>query len=307
IRTLLLTFFYRHMPALVENHFIYIAQPPLYRVVRKKKGRYIHSEKEMDLYLLELGWSDLKVTLGEAAEALSQERVRELVTLVLEVEELIGKIERKGVSFKEFLNGQDADGRYPRFLVTLQNQPTFIYSEEEFVQLRIREEESQRRAHDQKIAAIPPDERTEEMLRFHPKQLPFIELCDEEALKSLQARLERFGFAISHYYTPWTASILVEADGGHTSSCATLHEFVAKIRENGRKGIDIQRYKGLGEMNADQLCETTMEPSQRVLIQVTLPDAVAADHMFNMLMGEEVEPRRRFIERNALSVSNLDI
>ena len=87
----------------------------------------------------------------------------------------------------------------------------------------------------------------------------------------------------------------------------TLHEVVDFLRTNGRKGIEIQRYKGLGEMNADQLWETTMDPAKRTLIRLRLPDAVAADHMFTMLMGEDVPPRRAFIEQHALSVKNLDL
>ena len=96
-------------------------------------------------------------------------------------------------------------------------------------------------------------------------------------------------------------------EGGIKTPIYTLKELIELLRKNGRKGIEIQRYKGLGEMNADQLWETTMDPAKRPLVQVTMPDAVAADHMFTMLMGDEVAPRRAFIESHALSVKNLDI
>ena len=96
-------------------------------------------------------------------------------------------------------------------------------------------------------------------------------------------------------------------EGDHVTPVFTLKELIELLRNNGRKGIEIQRYKGLGEMNADQLWETTMDPEKRTLIKVTIPDVIAADHMFSMLMGEEVPPRRAFIEAHALSVKNLDI
>ena len=96
-------------------------------------------------------------------------------------------------------------------------------------------------------------------------------------------------------------------EGDNKTSTTNLKELVAFLRVNGRKGIEIQRYKGLGEMNADQLWETTMDPDKRTLVKVMLPDVIAADHMFSMLMGEEVLPRRTFIEQHALSVKNLDI
>ena len=99
----------------------------------------------------------------------------------------------------------------------------------------------------------------------------------------------------------------VKEEGGKMTMWHTLRELIDAIRSNGRKGVEVQRYKGLGEMNADQLWETTMDPAVRTLVRVTLPDAIAADRMFSMLMGEEVEPRRAFIETHALSVKNLDI
>jgi DNA gyrase subunit B len=101
--------------------------------------------------------------------------------------------------------------------------------------------------------------------------------------------------------------VTITEDDGRASPYYTLKEIIEFLRVNGRKGIEIQRYKGLGEMNADQLWETTMDPSTRTLVRITLPDIIAADHMFTMLMGEDVPPRRAFIEQHALSVKNLDI
>ena len=135
----------------------------------------------------------------------------------------------------------------------------------------------------------------------------FTELYEEEFLENLQNKLKAYGFTLSQYSIADGKLVDIIEDGDKAQSYHTLRVVVDFIRENGRKGIEIQRYKGLGEMNADQLWETTMDPVKRTLIRVTLPDAVAADHMFTMLMGEDVPPRRAFIEQHALSVKNLDV
>lgn len=308
IRTLLLTFFYRHMPALVEHQFIYIAQPPLYRVSRKKQSRYIHSEREMDDYLLELGRSDLQVKRVGMPLALEQEALDRLTAAIVKLETLISRIEHKGIPFKEFLDARDATGSLPRFQVTLTEGSRFAYSEEEMVALRHIEEEAQRERHEQTLASIPPEEVTEDMRFFKATRIHFVELFDEASLTAVQEELQAFELSIPHYLTGGVSPLLeVTDEKGEITHCHSLRTFMELLRHNGRRGIEIQRYKGLGEMNADQLWETTMDPAKRTLIQVTLPDMIAADHMFTMLMGEDVPPRRAFIDQHALSVKNLDI
>lgn len=306
IRTLLLTFFYRHMPALVENNFVYIAQPPLYRVSRKKTSRYIHSEKEMDEYLLELGVSDIKMKLPKEKEYMSVERMKELLKMIVELEAFITRIERKGITFREFIHAKNQQGILPRFQITLTDGLHFAYSLDEFEELKVRDEQMQRTQHEQTLASIPAEEVTPEMRIFKASRLHFIELYEEEFLEQLNRKLSSFGFDLTRYLI--ADGVLVEIyEEEHKHDFHHLHEVLEFLRANGRKGIEIQRYKGLGEMNADQLWETTMDPKKRSLILVTLPDIVAADHMFTMLMGEEVPPRRAFIEQHALSVKNLDI
>lgn len=306
IRTLLLTFFYRHMPALVENNFVYIAQPPLYRVSRKKTSRYIHSEKEMDEYLLELGISDIKMKLPKDKDYMSQEQMKEMLHLIVELEAFINRIERKGIAFREFIHAKNSQGVLPRFQISLTDGLHFAYSLDEFEELKVRNEQMQRIQHEQTLASIPEKEITPEMRIFKPTRLHFIELYEEEYLEQLSQRLARLGFDFTRYLL--ADGVLIEIlEENHRHEFHTLHEVLDFLRSNGRKGIEIQRYKGLGEMNADQLWETTMDPAKRSLILVTLPDTVAADHMFTMLMGEEVPPRRAFIEQHALSVKNLDI
>jgi DNA gyrase subunit B len=318
IRTLLLTFFYRHMPALVENEFIYIAQPPLYRVTRKKTSRYIHSEREMDEYLLQLGTSDVKMRWKGEMEVFSEERLKELIALTMDVETFISRMERKGVSFRQFLSSKNAEGIYPRFQLNLEDKMHFAYSPNELEDLKKAYEETQKREHAATLASIPPEEIDEEMRIFRPVRLHFTELYEEAHLSALLSRLQAFQIDFCHYASSLDGvhldkqasqeplCVLIE-EGGREVPCQTLREIMEFLRANGRKGMEIQRYKGLGEMNADQLWETTMDPACRTLIRVTLPDVIAADHMFTMLMGEDVPLRRSFIEQHALSVKNLDI
>jgi DNA gyrase subunit B len=307
IRTLLLTFFYRHMPALVENNFIYIARPPLYRVTRKKVSRYIHSEKEMDEYLLNLGISDVHVRLVGHTDPIARDQVTEMLQAIRDVENLILSIERKGVPFREFLDAKDGDGRLPRFQVKLGDVTHFIFSEEEFAEIKKQDEEIQRNKHAETLAAIPEEEQTEEMKAFRIKGLSFTELFEQSFLDDLKGRLAAYHFSLGQYILGNGKLFDIIDEDGREQPVYTLKEGIELFRVNGRKGIELQRYKGLGEMNADQLWETTMDPARRTLLRVTLPDAVAADHMFTMLMGENVPPRRAFIDQHALSVKNLDI
>ncbi|MBS0652233.1 MAG: DNA topoisomerase (ATP-hydrolyzing) subunit B [Verrucomicrobia bacterium] len=307
IRTLLLTFFYRHMPALIENNFIYIARPPLYRVSRKKISRYIHSEKEMDEYLLKLGTSDVHLRLVGRTDPLTKEQVDEMIEAVREVETFIVSVERKGIPFREFIASKDEQGRLPRFQLKLADSTRFIYSEDEFAEIKKQDEEVQRQKHAEALASIPEEEQTDEMRAFRPKSIPFVELYEKQALDLLKNRLASFNFAIDQYVIADGKLFDIIDEESRETPVHTLKEGIELLRNNGRKGIEIQRYKGLGEMNADQLWETTMDPAKRTLLKVTLPDAIAADHMFTMLMGEDVPPRRAFIEQHALSVKNLDI
>jgi len=305
IRTLLLTFFYRHMPALVEGNYVYIARPPLFKVTRKKASQYIHSEREMDEYLLRLGMSDILLHPKGSENSYEKEAMEKLMDAILEVENFIGSVERKGVPFRDFI-ALRAEGKYPRYQVSVGEKVHFLYSEEELVSIKKENEERQKQVHEETLRSIPPEEVTEEMRAFVIKPLAFVELFDPNRLISLVEKLSAFHLKLDQYVI--ADGILFElSEEGKKIPLHTLKEAIDAVRANGRKGVEIQRYKGLGEMNADQLWETTMDPVKRTLVKVTLPDAIAADRMFSMLMGEEVEPRRVFIEQHALSVKNLDI
>ncbi len=307
IRTLLLTFFYRHMPALIENHFVYIARPPLFKVTRKKQSQYIHSEKEMDEYLLRLGISDILVRKPGAENSFNKEKMEQLIELILDVEIFINSIERKGVPFRDFIAAKSTTSQWPQYQVAIAGGYQFLYTEEELILLKKGNEEAQKRTHDETLASIPPEEITEEMRHFTLKSLAFMELFEPNRLRSIQEKLGAFDLNLEQYVVADGDLFDLLEEGGKATTYQTMREIIDAVRSNGRKGVEVQRYKGLGEMNADQLWDTTMDPATRTLVKVTLPDAIAADRMFSMLMGEEVEPRRQFIETHALSVKNLDI
>ncbi len=308
IRTLLLTFFYRHMPALLDEGFIYIAQPPLFKVTRKKTSRYINSEREMDDYLLELGMSDIKVIRN--GQELPQSEVKNLMQGILDIESFITRVERKGVPFREYVSRKNSAGVLPRYMATIGEEQLFLFTDEELVSHKQHNEEVQRKRFEETLASIPPEEITDKMREFRPKSLSFIEFYDDVVWEQLQNHLHNIGVSIEQYNVPKEGAeplFTVIEEANKMNPMYTLKECVDAVRINGRKDIDIQRYKGLGEMNPDQLWETTMDPEKRTLVKVSLADAVATEHMFTMLMGEEVPPRRAFIEQHALAVKNLDI
>lgn len=260
----------------------------------------------MDDYLLKLGTSDLAIRLTGHKDPLKEEEISVLVKAVRDVEIFINSLERKGIPFREFLEAKDEQGRLPQFQIKLEDEEKLVYSKEEFGEIKKMYEDMQRQRHQQTLESIPAEERTEEMAKFTPKNPPFIELYETDELHRLKEQLAQFEFSLDSYLIADGKLFDIISEEGETS-IFTLKEGIEYLRINGRKGIEIQRYKGLGEMNADQLWETTMDPAKRTLVQVTIPDAIAADHMFTMLMGEEVPPRRAFIEQHALSVKNLDI
>jgi len=315
IRTLLLTFFYRHMPQLLdsENEFIYIAQPPLYKVSRKKESRYITSEREMDDYLLELSVKDVKIRHHQWERHLDDAEVPKLVQLILDVEQFIGSLERKAIPFREFLDRKNKEGIYPIYSLSTENkeqltETVFLYSEQDLIaKLKAHEEEIRDQFVQGLSSTLSEEEREQEIAHYHHKPLPYIEIYKPETFAKLCERMAEFDLILDSYLVAQGKIFDLEKGSEEQFGVYTLKEMIDFLRTNGKKGIEIQRYKGLGEMNADQLWETTMDPANRTLVRVTLPDAMETDHTFTMLMGEEVPPRRAFIETHALSVKNLDI
>ncbi len=305
IRTLLLTFFYRQMPQLLERGYVYIAQPPLYKVKRKKHEEYVESDAELTKILLKLGMEEVKIENAEGKEVFSPQQLAGVLECLTEIERFTDRITRKGINFQEYLSHRDPKTKqYPQYLVTIQQngntEQHYVFTEAELRKLREAAE---------KKLGTQLEIFTEDGEEENGKQqgIRWIEFYSAPALARNIAFLESKNFSakqlVGHEGPLFT---LVDGDQRKTP-IQTLKELLDRVRDIGRKGLEIQRYKGLGEMNPEQLWETTMNPEKRKMLRVVLEDAYRADQIFTVLMGDEVEPRRKFIEENALNVRNLDI
>jgi len=301
IRTLLLTLFYRQMFPLIEQGYLYIAQPPLYRVKKgKEEPKYLRSEEDLEDYLLEKGIEDLRLILPANKAPLSGKSLLETAKKAIRQEKILQRLIRRQMD--------------PEILWAFVQQETFtkktLKSEKEM--LRCIEEVRSLFKKGQK-----PKEKMEIQLEKDPEHGLYNLKCltsnngstletilDLELVSSAPFEELR---KISQQLKPLGHPPFVLKTGEDVKEVAGLSQLVQEIWSSGKKGLEIQRYKGLGEMNPEQLWETTMNPETRTLLQVRVEDAVKADEIFTVLMGDQVEPRREFIQRNALSVTNLDI
>ena len=315
IRTLLLTFFYRHMPELIENGHIYIAQPPLFRVKRKSQERYVLTEEQMHKELTALGLEGAELRVRGTPAHPQAERVikgPDLAALVDIMARLDGKeliVRRYGMALPNFLLlAQGEEARLPRFQVTQGAVVQHFYDLDSFAAWRAKAEEQLQR---------PMKVCDDEALAKDRAEADAVisEMFGMGELSKLLIRLREFGFTSSNFDfssdetkpdLPDDFPYVVQA-GDETRPISCLRELPEAIRTMGKKGIDVQRYKGLGEMNPEQLWDTTMDPKRRTLLRVKLADLAETDQIFTILMGSEVEPRRDFIERNALAVRQLDV
>ncbi len=304
IRTLLLTFFYRKMPELIEKGYVYLAQPPLYKVTRKKKSEYVLTDSEMTQRLLFLGLDDMSIKRVNGEE-LDNESARKLLELLAEIENATKTIERRGLNVKALLDNRDKDtGTIPRYvLITGSGDAAKMEYAADEAAFKARIETLQ-----QELQSVVDIDSTR-VENYHPTdQMPFrwMEIYRSSLLRKQLESLKGMNFSIEDYLGESGAVVTLEEDGTSVE-VGSLPELLEAVRNRGRKGMQITRFKGLGEMDADELFDTTMNPKKRHMLRVKLSDAVKADQMFTLLMGDEVEPRRRFIEDNALNVSQLDI
>ncbi|MBU0676538.1 MAG: DNA topoisomerase (ATP-hydrolyzing) subunit B [Verrucomicrobia bacterium] len=305
IRTLLLTFFYRQMKELVERGYVFIAQPPLYKIKRKKHEQYVDSDADLTKILLELGVSDIRVADDKGAEVLANEQLTAVLGYLTEIEEIGHRLARKGVDFQEYLKQRNPEtGAFPQYrvIVARDGESEFHFAHTESDLRELREEMEHRFGHQLEIFG---DAGEEEQAQKHGFR--WVEIFSAAALGKLIAKLEKAGLSLEQMTPSKKPVFYIEEGENGKTPVTSLQDLLNKVRDLGRKGISIQRYKGLGEMNPGQLWETTMDPANRKMVQVVLEDAVRADEMFSVLMGDEVEPRRQFIEDNALNVQNLDI
>ena len=330
IRTLLLTFFFRQMPDLIRRGHIYIAQPPLYLLSRGKQHRYVLNERVLDDSLTELGLETSALIVrdtdadgpGPAREIarLQGNDLRKAVRLLGRLGELVEISERRGIRFVDLLSAR-RDGRLPTHKVDSGAGTAFAWSESEALELSARNGWANgitRELHENREL-----ERIFAELGALGLKIEDYGLVREESVtgEMMPARFAWVTTATSGSAAPAKegSDILeVEADAEPSSrpnarsnskvvEAANLRDILEALHEIGRRGLELKRFKGLGEMDAEQLWETTMDPTKRVMLKVTWDMASDADALFSILMGEEVEPRRKFIEDHALEVKNLDV
>lgn len=303
IRTLLLTLLYRQMRPLVENGYVYIAQPPLYKVKRGKREEYIDTDKEMSALILEMGIEGLTVKGVKNKQQYSAAQLKEMIQATTDLEKIIEILIKRGVDFEKYVDNIDSKTKkMPIYMVKVEGEPHFAYSEKEVAEFTKKDEEAQ-----------------------------YIEIFEHEDLERIEKALNKLDLNISDYISPEIEEsyevagqkkvkkaegtkkdasnkpLFILEDEQGKGEVFSLREVLEVVRKQAHKGMYVQRYKGLGEMNPQQLWETTMDPSRRTILKVVLEDAVEVNKTFEMLMGDEVEPRRVFIETNAHQVRNLDI
>ena len=303
IRTLLLTFLFRNMLPLLEAGCVYIAQPPLYKFKRRRKEQYVYSDREFQTTLVEFGMEGTTLRIDGGME-LKGETLDEMLKALSSLGYHLRMLDKYGISPKEFLAHRDSQsGNLPRFQYFYQNQYGYFYSEDELNSFIENEEE---RLGQEIFVQENLDDALNGIDRQEDKNILYKrEIHGAEEIYKSVAVVEQAGLSIDNYFEPGPEYQLT--DDKDVIKGRRLNEILEQVKMLGKKGLDVQRYKGLGEMNADQLWITTMNPQTRTLLKVRLEDASEAERLFSILMGNNVEPRRDFIEKHALEVRELDI
>ena len=288
IRTLLLTFFFRQMPEIVERGHLYIAQPPLYKAKRGKRELYLKDDDALLDYLLETGTEGINLEMENGNKVLRGKQIIPTLRNILDYNQHFEKIVNRGVSaeiLKIFVKGKIKNGYADK--ANLEPLAEQLRAQEPNAKFEVLEN---------------PDRILVTFGNLHAR----IDRQTVEILSSHEYKLLLQSYRQVEDICLTEPSFLV-AEGKENIEISDRQELLDTFLARAKKGQYIQRYKGLGEMNPDQLWETTMDPDKRVLLQVTIEDAVRADEIFTVLMGDQVEPRREFIEQNALNVANLDV
>jgi DNA gyrase subunit B len=311
IRTLLLTFFYRQMYRLVAEGHVYVAQPPLFRVRTKKQTYYVQTEEEMKNQLLDQGLGEGVFLPGDGRE-ISGDEMHKLCRTLSGLEDALVALERRGVSLRDHAARRDkATGKLPMYHVYYGAEEHWFTSRDALEAFMKSKEQSAGgelevgRADENKHGGEPAAG-----IAGGP-QLVVVDLHEVRSINSALQALEAMGFGMDALLpqdrTGREESRYTLRRGENEIGLEDLRGLITAVRRAGEKGLSITRFKGLGEMNAEELRETTLDPANRTLLRVTMADAAAADDLFRVLMGEKVEPRREFIEKHALDVKNLDV
>ena len=319
IRTLLLTFFFRQMQQLVQQERIFVAQPPLYQVSRGRKSEYVLNEERMRDVLTDLGLDGTSLLVrdedGNEVRSLAGDDLREAIALLDQLDDLATIVQRRGVPFTDFLAMRSKDpeeqNRLPRSRVQLPGEDLFFWTEQQ--------EQTELKKRKLNIDLLSGDQQGGNGNGTPHVNVSRKELHEVRELEKLFPRLTEMGLPIDDYALvqeesvtgekmPARYALSVEGTGGaQLVEVPNIAAIIPEVHSVGRTGLEIKRFKGLGEMNADQLWETTMDPEKRTLMKVTWDAASEAEQLFSILMGENVEQRRRYIEEHALEVKNLDV
>jgi DNA gyrase subunit B len=327
IRTLLLTFFFRQMTQLIEKQHVYIAQPPLYKIKRGKREEYIETEDQMRELLLDLGSENLTLVRLKDKEKIAEKKLLEILKLLESLELIAYGVKKRGVELSKYLSFMNKKTKkLPIYRVKVEGEDQFLYNDEELAEVIKRYEKWKGKEVDIHDAEKKNGSRTDIV-----KELDFVEFFEADELADTIKKIEKLGVDIEDYSVSDQESKPAKAKSPKRSSkkakdvpqhkalykieakdeppvyVPSLAEALRFVQAQGKKGMTIQRYKGLGEMNPEQLWETTMDPERRTVLKVTMEDAVEADKTFTTLMGDEVDPRREFIHKYAREVKNLDI
>jgi len=306
IRTLLLTFIYRQMRGLIERGYVYIAQPPLYKIKRKKREQYVDNDEQLNRILLELGSEDVLLTRLRDQHLFEPAQIDRIVESLAALEKLGAGVTRHGASLPEYLDLHDRETHaLPRYLARIREgnkeSHQFLKDDAERAAFIAANDLDAGVTNTQADAVKTPSTR----------RITLHEIFESTEMTKLLKAMAAAGLDVSRFSaTEEPRYVLTENAGQKNETKTELHsplDILTHIRNLGRKGLSIQRYKGLGEMNPKQLFETTMDPEKRRLLRVSIDDAAKADALFTLLMGDEVPPRRQFIEDNALNVRYLDV
>ena len=304
ISTLLLTFFYRQLRPLIEAGHVYLAQPPLYKVKKGKSEQYLQTEDQMQQWLMKEGLATVTVSNKEGT-VIEHDQLRDLLKVLRDIEDVLATLEIKNITLQDF-QAFLAEGRVPVYRIPLNSGGYRYFFEESEYQAYADQYVLEKK---EEMMADGVDVQTIDDEGLQPEHQSLFEFGK---LLACEKKLESFGYSFAQYprienekerITP----LFTVASGKNTTLVFSLVELLKAVKDAASSGATIQRYKGLGEMNPEQLWETTMDPAKRKLIQVKINDVAYTEHAFTMLMGDKVEPRRDFIQSHALEVKNLDI